>query len=290
MLPFLARTFCTTVTIPDRTEAAREATLRRTINAALPLDAQHATMASAPLLGTTDHVAVAAAPTALVESYAALFDRVRLTPIALVTEAEALAHAIAYACDRVNQTTRNSPLGTRPSPQPVLILDLGATRTGAIIANGPSVAASITIPVSGAQLTAAIAAKLRIEPTAAERAKLGADLARASRDDPMASTIVQALEPLVTGIASLRAFALHHLPAPLQPTRIVLAGGGARLAGLDVFLRTRCKLDVTTFALPANTAPMVPGRPTTPTSHLALVFGLGLMALDPAGAVLNNTL
>ena len=262
------RTFLTTVTVPSHLTETRTDALRRAIDAAIPLDARHATIASAPLLGATDHIAVAAAPTALVESYAALFDRVRLTPIALVTEAEALARAVASVAS-----------------SPVLILDLGATRTGAIIANGASVAASITIPVSGQQLTAAIAAKLRIEPTAAEHAKLGTDLARTSQDDPVATTIATAMEPLITGVAALRAFALHHLPASLQPTRIVLAGGGSELTGLDAFLKQRCKLDVTRFALPAGTAPLATSRSAVPTSHLALTFGLGLIALDPATAL-----
>ncbi len=279
------RMFCTTVTVADRAKAERGAALHRAVREVVPLDIQHATVATTPLLGTTDHVAVAAAPTALVETYAGLFERVGLTPIALVTESEALAHAVAFATDRNgSQTTRHSSLGTLHS-SPVLILDLGATRTGAIIANGPSVAASITIPVSGQQLTAAIAAKLRIDPAAAERAKRSADLSRTSPDDPTATALMQALEPIIAGIASLRAFALHHLSTSLQPTRIVLTGGGSGLAGLDTFLHARCKLDVTTFALPTSTAPSVPGRPAVPTSHLALVFGLGLMALDPVGTV-----
>lgn len=276
------RTFLTTTVVPDGGRTSRGEALRRAMGTVMPIDVNSATVASAPIIGASDRIAVAAAPTAVVESHAALFARVHLTPLALVTEAEALARAVAYGTAPAPiQPTRNSSLIPHHSS---LILDLGATRTGAIIANGASVAASITIPTSGIQLTAAIAAKLRIESAAAERAKRGADLARASQDDPTATTIAQALEPIVTGIASLRTFVQHHFHAPLQPTRIVLTGGGAALRGLDAFLKQRCKLDVTTFVIPSRSAP-TSGRTTVPTSHLALVFGLGLMALDPANAL-----
>lgn len=262
------RTFLTTTTLPDGGDTPQGEVIRRAAGAVMPIDINNATITHAAITGTTDRIAVAAAPTAVVESYAALFERMHLTPLALVTEAEALARAVSSSA----------------SPAPVLILDLGATRTGAIIANGSSVAASITIQTSGIQLTAAIAAKLRIEPAAAEHAKRGADLARASRDDPTATTIARSLEPIVTGIASLRTFAQHHFHVSLQPNRIVLTGGGAQLIGLDAFLRQQCKLDIARFTLPDPSTP-TPNRTAAPTSHLALVFGLGLIALDPANAL-----
>lgn len=282
------RTFLTTTVVPDGGSTSRGEALRRAVGTVMPIDVNSATVASAPIVGASDRIAVAAAPIAVVESHAALFARMHLTPLALVTEAEALARAVASTnAPGQIQTTRNSSTRTPVNSSPVLILDLGATRTGAIVANGASVAASITIPSSGIQLTAAIAAKLRIDPKAAERAKRGADLARASQDDPTATTIAQALEPIVIGIASLHTFAQHHFHASLQPTRIVLTGGGAALRSLDAFLKQRCKLDVTTFVIPSLSAP-ASGHTTVPTSHLALVFGLGLMALDPAGVLAED--
>jgi Tfp pilus assembly PilM family ATPase len=279
------RTFLTTTTLPHGGGTPRDDAIHRAVSAVLPIDVRSATVASAPIAGVPGRVAIAAAPTSVVESHAALYERMRITPLALVPEAEALARAVAYTSDNEPiRTTRNS--STRTLVNSSLVLDLGATRTGAILANGQSVAASVTIPVSGERLTAAIAAKLRIEPAAAERAKRNVDISRAGNDDPAAAAVVQALEPLINGVASLRSFAQHHLPTPLQPKHIVLAGGGAALHGLDAFLKQRCKLDVTTFALPATSTPR--SRTAAPTTHLALVFGLGLMALDPASVLAED--
>ncbi|MDP3770830.1 MAG: pilus assembly protein PilM [bacterium] len=267
------RTFLTTVVIAPEGNETREAALRRVVRAAVPIDAARAVITSTPIPGDTNRVAIAAVPTDVVESYASLFESVGLTPIACVSEAEALAGAIAFL---------PAPEGTGAT----LILDLGATRTGAVMTTASVVIASITIPLSGEQLTAALAAKLKIDPTAAERAKRDVDCTRAGHDDPAATAIAHALTPLIDGIARLREFVTSRFAAPLQPTRIVLTGGGAALTGLDEFLREKTKLPVTRFAISSGQSEADQHL----TSTFATAFGLSRIALDPAAALATSPL
>lgn len=281
------RTFLTTAIITPESGETRDAALRRAIRTAVPIDAAHAVMTSVPIPGDPQRVAITAVPTDVVTAYASLLETVDLTPVACVSEAEALARAIAYETSSThNQYTRNSSLGTHPSAQPTLILDLGATRTGAIITVPPAVIASLTIPLSGEQLTAAIAAKLKISTVAAEQAKRDVDLTRAGHDNPIATAVAQAYAPLLEHIAKLRAFVGDRFIAALQPTRIVLTGGGAALTGLDAFLHEHTKLPVTQFTIPARGTSDTPH----PTNAYATAFGLSCIALDPAAALAASPL
>ncbi|MDO8599059.1 MAG: pilus assembly protein PilM [bacterium] len=267
------RTYLTTIAVPSGDDHA--ATVRRTVAAALPIDAEHAVIATTTISGTDERIAIAAVPTDVVESYATLLRRVGLTLIACTTEADALARAVA---------------STSPTPTPKIVLDFGATRTGAIIAAGTVVAASVTIPVSGMQLTAAIAAKLRIDLAAAERTKHAADLTRVASDDRAATALADALAPLIDGITRLRAFASTHLPMSMHPTSLTLTGGGAALGGLDQFLREHIRLPVDRFILPDAVTTELPPHATAHSGRLATLFGLGLIALDPVATLSEPTL
>lgn len=281
------RTFLTTAVITPERGETRDAALRRAIRTAVPIDAAHAVMTSTPIPGDLQRVAITAVADDVVTAYASLLESIGLTPIACVSEAEALARAIAYAADHASgQGPRNSPLGTRPSPQSTLILDLGATRTGAIVTAPPAVIASLTIPLSGEQLTAAIAAKLKISTVAAEQAKRDVDLTRAGHDNPTATAVAQACAPLIESIAKLRAFVGDRFPAALHPTRIVLTGGGAALTGLDTLLHEHTKLPVTQYTIPARGTSNTPHPPST----YATAFGLSCIALDPAAALATSPL
>lgn len=262
------RTFLTTIAVPSGDD--RAAVVRRTMTAALPIDTEHAVIATTTIPGTNERLAVAAVPTDVVESHAALLRRVGLTLIACTTEADALARAVAF---------------TSPTPTPKIVLDFGATRTGAIIAMGTVVAASVTIPVSGMQLTAAIAAKLRIDLATAERAKHDTDLTRVASDDRAATAVADALAPLIDGIARLRTFASTHLPTSVHPASLTLTGGGAALGGLDQFLREHIHLPVDRFALHDAVTAELPPHAATHSGRLATLFGLGLIALDPVAAL-----
>jgi len=263
-----ARTFLTTITVAA--DEDRATAVRRAVHATIPVNADRAVISTRAIAGADDRIVVAAAPADVVESYAALLRRFGVTLIACTVESDALARAVAFV---------------QSKPQPTIILDLGATRTGAIIASGPLVAASVTIPVSGTALTATVAARMRIDPAAAEHAKCAADLARVPSDDLAATAIAGALAPLVAEIRRLRMFADSHLPASVRPTRITLTGGGAALSGLDRFLHEQTRLPVDRFTLPPAVTAGLRAPMATHTERLATVFGLGLIALDPATAL-----
>ncbi|MBI4143020.1 pilus assembly protein PilM [Candidatus Uhrbacteria bacterium] len=255
------------------------AAIRRTLPSILPVNPDDVVMDAAvvPTAATTptQTIAVAAAPTALVEAYAAVIIAAGLTPIALEAEATSIGRAV----------TAHTPDAHAAVDRTVLAIDCGATRTSAILATPATAIASITIPVSGTHLTAAIASGLDLDLLTAERVKRETNIASTAtaRDHDGAGVILQsALHPVLDGIASIRAFASAHLPPALQPHAIILTGGGADLSGLDIFLATHTKLPVDRFTIPLGPTETARCAHRGSSSHLATAYGLGLLGLDRA--------
>src|SRR3990167_8075720 len=111
-----------------------------------------------PLKNSLDHmdVLLAALPKSVVDSYVNCFRKAGLT--ARVLEIESMATARALVADETAEA-------------PLLLLDMGATRTGFAVFAGPSLRFTASIPVSGSQLTRALASALSVSEEEAEELK-----------------------------------------------------------------------------------------------------------------------
>lgn len=263
-----ARTLLTTITVHRLPEESEEAALRRAIPSVLPIALDTAIVAIEHLAdgNESSRMIVATAPTPLVTAYAELFDAAGLTPIGLEVEASAIARAVAF------QPTTPAPMDT------ALIIDCGATRTSAIIARGTTVVASVTIPFSGIRLTTALASALEVDVHEAERMKRNICIDPTATGTTAMDVILDALIPLLDGIARMQRFASSHLPSTFAPQRVILTGGGSQLAGLDTYLAAHVDLPVHRFTIPSS---VFRRAMVTQPVGLATVFGLGLAGLDP---------
>lgn len=227
-----------------------------------------------PLQDNLDHldILIAALPKEIVDPYLASLKAVGLRPLALEIESEATARALVE-----NQI----------SPTPLLLLDLGATRTGFIIFSGNSVRLTSSIRIAGGELTRAIARKLEISGKEAEKIKkkwglnqnIKLKLKNGFQKEIKKGEIFRILEPALKNLINeikkylnyYQSHASHeHLPPNGQAVEmILLAGGGAQLKGLASFLQQ--ELQITTRL--ANPFINLPSQPNIPA--LAIPEALG---------------
>ncbi len=191
-----------------------------------------------PIENHLDHcdVLIAALPKKIVDPYISCLKLAGLRPRALEIESLSIARALIE-----NETT----------DCPVLLIDLGATRTSFIIYSGRSVRFTASIPVSSHKFTEAISQTLKVDLEKAEQLKIEHGLKVGTAEG---KEIFEALIPSITDLTEqiqkylgfYQTHASHeHLPLKNRGlNKILLCGGGSNLEGLSDFLSSELKMTV----------------------------------------------
>ncbi|MDO8633111.1 MAG: type IV pilus assembly protein PilM [Candidatus Wildermuthbacteria bacterium] len=181
-----------------------------------------------PLKNSLDHmdVLVAALPKAIVDSYMSCFTKAGLSPRILEIESLATARAL------VPQETATSP---------VLLLDMGATRTGFAVFAGKSLRFTASIPVSGFGLTQALSQSLSLPVQEAEELKKTQSIGEPLM--PLLSDLAKEVRKYM-GYYESHASHQHLTQEEKRIKKVFLAGGGANLAGLSEFLSKELEASV----------------------------------------------
>jgi len=203
-----------------------------------------------PLYNHLDHldVLIAAIPKKVVDPYFSVLKKAGLQPLALEIESLAIARAL------IKEET---------SPAPLLLLDLGASKTGFIIFSGHSLRFTTSIPVSSGGFTEIIAKNLGIELAEAEKMKVKYGLEervkikikkenfeKTAEKGKIFESLVPALIDLVQQIKKHLDYYQTHsghehlLKENKKVSSVLLCGGGANLKGLPELLSLELKLPV----------------------------------------------
>jgi type IV pilus assembly protein PilM len=190
-------------------------------------------------------VLISAIPREIADSYLACLKKAGLQPLAFEIESLAIARAV---------------IKNEESDFPVLIVDIGETRTSFIIFAGKSVRFTSSIAVSGQLFTQSIAKNLKISLVKAEELKrkygLGEKIVLKLGEETKKEKgeIFEALIPPLVDLTQqikkcLSYFETHDLLPFFPPERkkiqkIILSGGGANLKGLLNFLKYELNLPV----------------------------------------------
>ena len=201
-----------------------------------------------PVYDHLDHldVLIAALPKKTVEPYLSALKLAGLQP--KVLEIESLAIARALIKDGI-------------TTQPILLIDLGATRTSFIIFSGKSLKFTTSIPVSSTNFSEIISKNLGVTLAEAERLKIKHGLEEKikikieyeeTKIERERGKIFEALIPaLIDLIQQIKryldyyqthAFHEHLPPNGKGVSKILLCGGGANLKGLTDFLSLQLKI------------------------------------------------
>ena len=202
-----------------------------------------------PVHNHLDHfdVLIAALPEKTVDPYLSVLKMARLEPVSLEIESLSISRALIKG---------------GVATFPVLLIDLGATRTSFIIFSGHSLRFPSSIPVSSGNFTEIIAKALGVDLSEAEKLKIKYGLEEKIQIKIKNGTekktgrgkIFEALiPPLVDLIQQIKRYldyyqthASHeHLPPNGKGvSKILLCGGGANLKGLPELLSLELKIPV----------------------------------------------
>lgn len=185
-----------------------------------------------------DHydVLIAALPKKIVESYANCLKISGLTPIVLEIESLSIVRAL---------------IKDGKTDFPVLIIDLGETKTSFIIYSGNSIRFTASIPISSQLFSEAISQTMKVSLEEAKRLKVKHGLQNKTKEEKM---VFEALVPSITDLTEqiktyLNYYKNHasheHLDSSTKGVKkVLLCGGGSNLEGLSDFFSRELKLPV----------------------------------------------
>lgn len=221
-----------------------------------------------PLGNYLDHldILIAAIPKKIVDPYISSLKKAGLLPQALEIESSAIARTL---------------IKKEVSPFPVLLIDLGATRTSFIIFSGTSLKFTSSIPISSQKFTEVISKTLKINLTEAEKLKLNYGLKKNNKEgelvfEALKPALIDLTEQIKSHLSYYQSHAEHeHLPSNIKEVKeILLCGGGANLKGLPEFLLKELKIKTEMTDPWVN---ILRGEPEMPLSKsLAFTTALGL--------------
>jgi len=186
-------------------------------------------------------VLISALSKKIINSYLSVFKKAGIIPI--VFEIESMASA-------------RSLLKDGSSPQPVIILDIGASGTGFTIFSGETILFTSHVAVSGMDFNRALAEELNIEIKEAERLKIKVGLPGGFEDNPEISELERkirnALLPILEKLSSeiqhyidyYRNYGIIECVPNGIISKILLCGGDSLLYGLPEFLSSKSKLSI----------------------------------------------
>ncbi|MBI2587798.1 type IV pilus assembly protein PilM [Candidatus Azambacteria bacterium] len=179
-------------------------------------------------------VLLVATPKPVVDSVVEFLKLIKLTPIAIEVESQAIARALV-------------PGGT--SEEPLMLVDLGEHGTTIMVFAASSLQFTSSIPISGRMLTEAVAKALGLDFSQAEREKIqiGLDERRnpqiAAALRPPLSVLIDEIKTRLDFYAS-HTFHAHTFGRTRAVGKVVLSGGGANLKGISALLSSGLGLPV----------------------------------------------
>lgn len=229
--------------------------------------------------GNSVNVLVAAIPKRIIDSYVSCVKKAGLVPMAFEIESQAISRALV----------KNGI-----SEYPVLIIDLGRSRTSFIIYSGHSISFTSSASFSSSMLTEAIARDLGVSAAEAEKMKISCGLSKAKAKKDclkVSGSMMPVLEDLSDQVRkAIRYFEGHQangkvLGGQRTVEKILLSGRGSNLKGLSDFLSADFKIPIE-FANPwVNILPAplreIPGLPFKDSLGFTTVLGLALRGANP---------
>lgn len=213
-------------------------------------------------------VILAGAQKKIIDPYFYLLNIAGLIPLAFEVEAASIARSVINRRKDLSEQSRG-------------ILDFGATRSSLIIFDHGTIQFSLSLPISGLQLTERLQTAFNMDFEGAEKIKKEYGLLEGKAEKKVKLTLEKILEDLVENISKAVQYYKLHFPERHSLTGIRLCGGGSNLLGLENFLSSRLKLKVRKAnpwvnIFPKNKEPMDVEK----SIHYTTATGLALRALE----------
>ncbi len=179
--------------------------------------------------GDSKSVLVGTAPKITVDSYTEALKRSGLLPVAMEIEATAISRCLI-----------NSPVANKQQ----IIIDLGANRTGLFLYENGVVKFTVSLDISGNQITEEISQKMTLDIEEAEKAKNIYGLDQDQAHGAIFEIITTHIDKLIEQIKRAIIFYESNFSAKSDIEKIILCGGGANILNLAPLLSQKLNLKV----------------------------------------------
>lgn len=214
-------------------------------------------------------ILLGAAPKKLVDDYTSILDMAGLAPIALEIEATAISRCIAPAFEGL--------------PEAIGILDIGATRSSLVVYDRGMIQMSISIPISGIQITDTISKALSINMDEAEILKRECGLDANRCEDKIWKIISPLIDDMTQKIRNALRFYKIGFPYGKKVEHMYLCGGGAHFREVDTVLSNQLAIRVERGDGLINVRKPAPRKfPHDQALSFATAIGLGIRAANEA--------
>ena len=187
------------------------------------------------ILPTKKLILIGAAPQSIVNQYTNLFDEAGLSLAALEIESIAICRSILAEENAKFKGSKTNNYG---------IIDIGAKRTSMAIYSKDTILFTVSMPISGEEITEKISKTLKIDLEQAEKAKIVCGLDKEKAKGIISSIISEMIDELVVRINEVLKFYEYNHPNEGKINKIFLCGGGANIINIDQNLKEILAMDI----------------------------------------------
>lgn len=219
------KTFIKRITVHPASEAELPVAIREELPSHIPLppDELYLDWIVLPKNGADSmDVMVGAVPKIISDSYTEMLLHAGVKPVSLQVEAEAILRSVLPA--------------KRELTESLAVVDIGATRSSFICFDKGIIQFSVTLALSGDNLTRLIQDRLAITPEEAEKAKRLFGLDAREAQGALVDVIMPEIEELIESMKHNMEYYDEHFKDTSPITTLALAGGGAYLKGFTELL------------------------------------------------------
>jgi len=166
-------------------------------------------------------------------------------------------------------------------PTPTLVVDIGSRSTNAIFLEKGSLVWATQSDYGGASLTQALSSSLNINPIRAEELKKERGILGTGPSYELSTIMIPFLDVILNEVRKAQFLYGQQFPSVRKPERIVLAGGGANLLGIEPYIERALGLPtvkispLSRFAYPPAMEPLAGEL----NAVMSIALGLGLKEL-----------
>ena len=165
-------------------------------------------------------------------------------------------------------------------PTPTIVIDIGSRSTNIIFMENGRMTFGGQSDFGGASLTQALSTSLSINPLRAEELKKEKGILGMGPNHELSTIMLPFLDAIMNEVKKVEFVYQEQLPMARKPERVVLAGGGANLLGIEKYFEREFAVPVVRaapflkFDRPAEIEPFVPEL--NPIMSVGLGLGLKL--------------
>lgn len=192
-------------------------------------------------------VLIGAAPKNIVNQYTDLLAGAKLSPIALEIESIAICRSLLK-----EEAANLKPIASILNYG---IIDIGANHTCMIFYSSQTILFTVSMPISGEEITAKISLALNLAKEQAEKAKIICGLDENKANGIIKDILADTLKNLVEKIKEAVSFYENYFSQRGPLSQILLCGGGANIQNLEKIISQECSVKVGLADTLTNLAP-----------------------------------